>query len=271
MKILNSLLLVIVMAITVSAQEVVRKNIHSNKMNKDVKTIIIVPKLQKEKKYKTVYILHGFSASPERAYEHDIPNLEKLAEKYQTIYILPDGNYSSWYVDSPIDSKSQYETFIGEELVHYIDENYPTEGNKNSRGILGWSMGGYGALSIGLAKHETFSAVGSVCGALDFNRFGASYHNYQVDSVLGDLKKLPSQYFTFNKIGQMKANAQYYIIDCGTEDSEMIEMNRDFHQRLTKEKVEHLYIESPGVHNPDYWRKALVNQLALFNEHFDKL
>lgn len=271
MKILNSLLFVVVMSITVSAQKVIRQNIHSDKMDKDVKTIIITPKIQKEKKYKTVYILHGYSASPERAYVHDIPNLEKLAEKYQTIYILPDGNYNSWYVDSPIDSISQYETFIGEELVHFIDENYPAKRDKNARGILGWSMGGYGALNIGLAKNEIFSAVGSVCGALDFNRFGASYHAYQVDNVLGDLKTLPSQYFTFNKIEQMKSNAQYYIIDCGTEDSEMIEMNRDFHQRLTKEKVEHLYIESPGVHNADYWRKALRNQLALFNNHFDKL
>lgn len=270
MKILNRLLIIVLLSVTVSAQQVIHKNVHSNKMNKDVKTIIVVPKFKKDKLYKTVYILHGFSASPERAIQHDIPNLEKMAEKYETIYILPDGNYSSWYVDSPIDSKSQYETFIGQELVHYIDANYPTKKDKKYRGITGWSMGGYGALSIGLAKNETFSAVGSVCGALDFSSFGESYHNYQVDKVLGDLAKLPSSYFMFNKINKMKSNNQYYIVDCGTEDTEMIGMNRDFHERLTKEKIEHLYIESPGVHNANYWRKALGNQLVLFNEYFDK-
>lgn len=269
MKIFSNLFLIILLSITVSAQQVIHQNVHSDKMNKDVKTIIVSPKLKKGKTYKTVYILHGFSASPERAYKQDVPNLEKLSEKFQTIYILPDGNYSSWYIDSPINSKSQYETFIGEELVRFIDANYPTKKEKHSRGILGWSMGGYGALSIGLAKQETFSAVGSICGALDFNQFGESYHNYQVDQVLGDFTKLPARYFMFNKIEQMKSSDQYYIVDCGTEDTEMIGMNRDFHTLLTKEKIEHLYIESPGVHNAAYWRKAIVNQLSLFNENFD--
>ena len=182
---------------------------------------------------------------------------------------MPDGNFNSWYVDSPVDKSSQYQTFIGKELVDFIDANYPTIQNRKSRGILGWGMGGYGALNIGIFYQSTFGIAGSSCGALDFNRFGENFHNYQVDKVLGDFKSLPKQYFTFEKTKQMAKANQFYILDCGTEDSQMIDMNRDFHELLTSEKIEHLYIESPGSHDPKYWNKSLANQLALFENYFN--
>lgn len=180
---------------------------------------------------------------------------------------MPDGNFNSWYVDSPVDKASQYQTFIGKELVEFIDANYPTIQSRNSRGILGWSMGGYGAMNIGIAHQNTFSIVGSSCGALDFNRFGENYHNYQVDKVLGNFKSLSKDYFTFQKINKMISSNQFYILDCGTEDTQMIDMNNEFHKLLTAQKVEHLYIESPGAHDPEYWSKSLSNQLDLFEGH----
>jgi len=267
MKTLLSTAIIIALSLTVSAQDIIHKKVFSKKMNKEINTVIITPKLVGGKTYKTIYILHGYSGNPDRTYKEDIPNLAEKSQKYNTIYILPDGNFNSWYVDSPVDKTSQYQTFIGKELVEFVDANYPTIQNRNSRGILGWSMGGYGAMNIGIAYHNTFSIVGSSCGALDLNRFGESYHNYQVDKVLGSFKSLSKDYFTFEKINQMTSSNQFYILDCGTEDTQMIEMNRDFHKLLTAQKAEHLYIESLGVHDPKYWSKSLSNQLDLFESH----
>jgi len=86
---------------------------------------------------------------------------------------------------------------------------------------------------------------------------------------LGDFKSLSKEYFTFDKTKKMEQANQFYIVDCGTEDTQMIDMNRDFHQLLTNEKIEHLYIESPGGHDPKYWNKSLANQLALFENYFN--
>lgn len=267
MKTLFSITIFLVLTLTVSAQDIIHKKVFSKKMNKEINTVIVTPKFVKDKNYKTVYILHGYSGNPDRTYKEDIPNLAEKSQKYNTIYILPDGNFNSWYVDSPVDKASQYQTFIGKELVEFIDANYPTIQNRNSRGILGWSMGGYGAMNIGIAYQNTFSIVGSSCGALDFNRFGENYHNYQVDKVLGNFKSLPKDYFTFQKINKMISSNQFYILDCGTEDTQMIDMNNEFHKLLTAQKVEHLYIESPGAHDPEYWSKSLSNQLDLFEGH----
>lgn len=101
-------------------------------MNKKIKTIIITPDIQPATTYPSVYILHGFSGNPDRTIKQDIPDLVQKAQEYKTIYVLPDGNYSSWYVDSPIVKDSQYQTFIGKELVEFIDKNYPVKAEKNS-------------------------------------------------------------------------------------------------------------------------------------------
>lgn len=259
-----------IFSLSTQAQQLKKENIYSAKMNIEIETVIITPIIEKGKTYKSVYILHGYSGNPTRTYQQDIPNLQQKAIENNTIYILANGNYNSWYVDSPLKADSQYQTFIGEELVTYIDANYPTITDKASRGILGWSMGGYGAINIGTHYPDTFSIIGSSCGALDFNRFGKGYIGYQVDLVLGSLDSLDQAYFTFNKIDLITSSHQMLILDCGTEDDQMIQMNRDFHLLLTSHSIPHLYIESLGDHNPSYWNKSLNNQLSLFENFFVK-
>lgn len=250
-----------------SAQKIITQNVYSLKMNKSIKTIIITPEIKKGKLYKTVYILHGYSGNPTRTYEKDIPDLAKKSQEFETIYVLADGNYNSWYVDSSINENSQYSTFIGKELVNYIDSHFPTIQNKKSRGILGWSMGGFGAVHIGTKYDQNFSVIGSTCGALDFTYFGENYKNYQVEDVLGLFEKLPSEYLVGNVADKMKTADQIYIFDCGTEDELMIDLNRNFHKILTSKKIDHLYTESLGKHDTAYWSKALSNQLCLFENY----
>jgi len=213
--------------------------------------------------------LHGFSGNPERTYAQDIPELARKAKIYQTIYIIPDGNFSSWYVDSPLDKSSQYQTFVDKELIQYIDAKYPTIKNRESRGILGWSMGGYGALHIGLQNSKLYSVVGSVCGALDFTQFGPYYEQFKVDKVLGSSQQLDPSYLIFQKDRSMNNTDQKIILDCGTEDM-LLNMNRDFHQYLTKNNIDHLYMESKGQHDTAYWSKALSLQLLLFSQYLHK-
>lgn len=257
-------------SLSFSAQKIISQKVYSPKMKKDIETIIITPEIKKGKLYKTVYILHGYSGNPNRTYKQDIPDLVKKSEQFQTIYVLPDGNFNSWYVDSQINSKSQYSTFIGKELIDYVDSHFPTIKDRKSRGILGWSMGGFGAVNVGLNYNQTFSVVGSTCGALDFTYFGEGYKNYQVEDVLGAFEKLPSEYQINSRAEKMKNADQYYIFDCGTEDEQMIEMNRNFHKKLTNKEVEHFYTESLGKHDSEYWSKALSNQLSLFENHFQR-
>jgi len=64
---------------------------------------------------------------------------------------------SSWYVNSPV--TGNWEDFMIQELVPYIDANFRTLPNRNSRGIAGDFMGGYGAIRFGMKYPDVFGSV----------------------------------------------------------------------------------------------------------------
>jgi hypothetical protein len=63
----------------------------------------------------------------------------------------------SWYVNSPV--TGNWEDFLIRELVPYIDKNFRTLPRRDSRGIAGDFMGGYGAIRFGMRYPEVFGAV----------------------------------------------------------------------------------------------------------------
>ena len=74
---------------------------------------------------------------------------------------------ASWYWNSPVDPKSQYETFISDELIKAIDSKYKTIKNRTGRAITGLSMGGHGALYLAIKHQDVFGAAGSMSGGVD--------------------------------------------------------------------------------------------------------
>ena len=137
-------LVVICIGTNMFSQKVDSVSIYSASMDREIKTLVIHPSESTDKKLPTVYILHGYSGYPKRTLTKDIPSLSTLSEAMQMIFVLPDGQYDSWYINSP---HLQYETFIAEELTGFIQKNYPSDQSKTA--LMGWSMGGHGALYIG--------------------------------------------------------------------------------------------------------------------------
>ena len=64
---------------------------------------------------------------------------------------------SSWYVNSPV--TGNWEDFMVQDLVPYVDANFRTLPNRDSRGILGDFMGGYGAIRFGMKHPDVFGTV----------------------------------------------------------------------------------------------------------------
>jgi enterochelin esterase-like enzyme len=64
---------------------------------------------------------------------------------------------SSWYVNSPV--TGNWEDFMVQDLVPYIDANFRTLASSDSRGILGDFMGGYGAIRFGMKHPDVFGTV----------------------------------------------------------------------------------------------------------------
>jgi enterochelin esterase-like enzyme len=64
---------------------------------------------------------------------------------------------SSWYVNSQ--ATGNWEDFAIKELVPYIDANFRTLPTRDSRGIAGHFMGGYGAIRLAMEHPDIFGSV----------------------------------------------------------------------------------------------------------------
>ncbi len=82
--------------------------------------------------------------------------------------VLPQGE-DGWYVDSPAQPEARYNAYL-EDVVAWAERTLPIARVPAGRGIVGWSMGGYGAVRFAQTHPGQFGFVASVIGLLDFPR-----------------------------------------------------------------------------------------------------
>jgi len=150
----------------------------------DRNVIIYLPpsyKKQPNRRYPVVYFLHGYGINADRYW--NIMKVPETADKdmltgsaKEMILVHPDAftvYNGSMYSSSP--TTGDWETFIAEDLVSYIDSHYRTIPNRMSRGLSGHSMGGYGTMRIGMKRPDVFSslyAMSSCCLTASLNPGG---------------------------------------------------------------------------------------------------
>jgi S-formylglutathione hydrolase FrmB len=243
--------------------------VFSAAMNKNIKTCVIIPDSYKKsnKKFPVVYLLHGYSGNY-ATWVKSFKEVTEQVDKYGFIVIGVDGNYSSWYFDSPIDLTFKYETYIIDELVPFIDRNYKTIASRVGRAISGLSMGGHGALYLSFKHQDVFGAAGSMSGGVDFRPFS---EKWDIKKRLGSIAEFPENWeknTVVNMLGLVETNNLNLIIDCGVNDF-FIDVNRELHKKMLVLKIKHDYIERPGKHNIEYWENSLKFQLLFFYNFFN--
>ena len=255
-------------SVKLSAGTVDTVSVYSNSMHKQIKAVIIKPDTYgtTENGFPVVYLLHGYGGWYSN-WIIRVPELKDYADMYQTIIVCPDGDKSSWYFDSPVDSAYRYETFISFELVAYVDRSFKTLTDKKHRAITGLSMGGHGGLFLGLRHAAVFGAAGSMSGAVDLKGIR---NKYEMIERIGDTISHAKEWHdlaVINLIEKYTATNVKIIFDCGDKDF-LIESNRRLHEKMKLLKIPHQYTERPGVHNWDYWKNAIPFQLLFFQQFF---
>ncbi|MBS1513368.1 MAG: esterase family protein [Bacteroidetes bacterium] len=244
-------------------------SIFSNAMHKAINCVIVKPSVYKKKTlhFPVVYLLHGYSGSYSD-WIKKVPQIQNLADEDSLIIVCPDGAYSSWYFDSPIDSTYRYETYVSTEVVQYVDAHYKTIAGKNHRAITGLSMGGHGGLFLGLRHPETFGAAGSMSGGVDLSE---SRNRFDIIKRIGDTIASAQNWYDYSVVNMVEhyANTPVKIIfDCGVNDF-FIKGNRKLHENMIRLHIKHDYIERPGEHNWEYWSNAVIYQLYFFKQFFN--
>jgi len=138
----------------------------------DREVLVYLPasyKTSRGRRYPVVYMLHGFTDDPDHwwGFKQHFINLPEVLDKAfadgsakETIVAMPNSYTAfqgSMYSNSV--TTGAWEDYVAQELVAYIDGHYRTLANAASRGLAGHSMGGYGALKIGMKHPEVYSSL----------------------------------------------------------------------------------------------------------------
>ena len=119
----------------------------------------------RNRRYPVAYLLHGYGLTGERwmtfAKMSDAADTQMAAGTVkEMILVNPDSwtkNGGSMYSSSP--TSGDWESFMADDLVKYIDSHYRTIATRESRGLGGHSMGGYGTVRIGMKRPDVFSSL----------------------------------------------------------------------------------------------------------------
>src|SRR6201996_8732187 len=140
-------------------------NLEGDAVDRDV-IVFLPPSYAKEKsrRYPVVYALHGYSIGADQ-WTHEIHAPQTIESAFaqganEMIVVLPDSKTiynGSMYSSSA--TTGDFEKFIWHDLVAYIDAHYRTLAARQSRGLAGHSMGGYGVARIGMKHADVFGAL----------------------------------------------------------------------------------------------------------------
>ena len=140
-------------------------NLEGDAVDRDV--IVFLPpsyRHDKHRRYPVVYALHGYSIGAEQwTGEIHVPQTIEgafaLGAK-EMIVVLPDSktiHNGSMYSSSI--TTGDFEKYISRDVIEYIDAHYRTIPDRMSRGLVGHSMGGYGASRIGMKHPDVFGSL----------------------------------------------------------------------------------------------------------------
>lgn len=156
------------------AQGLVHGSFNSQSMGVEVGYNVFLPLgyAESERRYPVIYFLHGAGGdenSDAAAFAGVVARLIKENKIPPAICVFPNGGPRSGYRDN-LAGKTMVETAIVKELLPLIDQIYRTQPVRASRVIVGFSMGGAGAVRFALKYPELFSAAGAWAGAFMYPR-----------------------------------------------------------------------------------------------------
>ena len=206
-----------------------------------------------------LYLLHGLSD------DHTVwlrnTRIAQYARKYALAVIMPAVN-RSFYTDMAHGAK--YWTFVSEELPRVMESVFPIDRTRDGRFAAGLSMGGYGAMKLGLLKPERYAAVAALSAPLMLHRRGDVASGEPDDlmremmdifgSVTGMCEGDGNLELAARRLNAEDAPAM--LAACGTRDF-LYEANQAF-IALFGQKFGIRYLTQEGAdHTWDFWDKHI--------------
>jgi len=241
--------------------------VKTNKLKGRGDICVFVPPMANLEDLPLVILLHGVYGSAwvwsQKAGVH-ISALEMMesGEIPPMVIAMPsDGLWGDGSGYLPHNQKD-FESWIVDDVPNAVIENIPSVSKKSELFISGLSMGGFGALRLGVKYHNRFKAISGHSSITDVEQMvlfvEESLDNYKQEDAWENS--------VWGLIKRNKNHLPHLRFDCGSED-QLIAYNRKLHEQLEEHEIPHIYEEFNGAHEWTYWSEHVKDTLRFFASH----
>ncbi|MFH0990361.1 MAG: alpha/beta hydrolase family protein [bacterium] len=255
---------------TTFSQVTVREDsLNSPSVGMTMKYLVLLPDgyEKSQERYPALYLLHGFGGDYTNWVKQT--DLVRYAKQYRFIIVTPDAK-NSWYTNSAVNARAKYEDYIMKDLITTIDQRYRTLQSKYHRAIIGLSMGGYGALKLGMKYPSKYFFAAGLSPAIQFpSRLNdTAIVNRRSKESIQSLKDIfgekQGDSWLANDVFVLAEKAKpntlpYLYLAVGSQDGipEIIDETHRFAATLRKLNIPFEMHESPGAHEWRFWDKEI--------------
>ncbi|MHB8996898.1 MAG: alpha/beta hydrolase [Armatimonadota bacterium] len=237
-------------------------NYSSPSLGKDTQCCILLPeRVAQEGPYPVFYLLHGLS-DDYSAWQR-WSSIEQFVRDLPLIVVMADGD-RSFYTDAT--EGQAYESALVKDLIGFVDRHFQTISSREGRAIGGLSMGGYGAMKLGLKYPDLFCSVSAHSGVYlhvkecwwdkDDNAWMAEAARiYGTEQACRE----NDPFALAENIDPKQAPAIW--MDCGVDDG-LLRDSQELHAHFEKLGLKHIYNEFPGSHSWPYWNEHVQQAIA---------
>jgi putative tributyrin esterase len=242
---------------------------HSPALNREMPYRAMLPSnIGPAQKLPVVYLLHGAGGG-----FRDWSNYSDVARFAPAglILVMPEGG-SSYYTNALDPPQDRYEDYITSDLISDVEHRFPAAPGRTNRAIVGLSMGGFGAVKIGLRRSDLFSFVGGLSSAIDvprrafsIRRFGQSRRFHSIFGGGGSETRRENDPFVLVGWASPKT-APYLFLTCGEQEG-LLPANREFAALLAQHHFRYQFDTMRGGHDWNQWNAWLPVLFASLIEH----
>jgi S-formylglutathione hydrolase FrmB len=243
---------------------------HSETRQKEVRFWAFSPQPEEPgQRYPVLYLLHGATGDYGDWRSHGRQQLLDLASRYGLVIVTPDGDSYGWYLDSPVEAGSAFESYFFDELIPYVEQGagLPVAEGPSSRAIVGLSMGGHGALSLALRHPRAFRSASSMSGILDLTSHPKSWEIADRLGPLEEHRALWEEHSVTQLLRRGAGPELPILFACGDADRAAWTENLALHEKLTGANRDHEWRSSPEGHSWTFWMSELPHHVAFAAEY----
>jgi putative tributyrin esterase len=242
---------------------------HSVSLQRDMPYRIILPStFPHDGKLPVVYLLHGGGGG-----YRDWSNYSDVSRFAESglILVMPEGN-SSYYMNARARPEDRYEDYITKDLISDVEARFPAASGRETRAILGVSMGGFGAVVLSFKHPDLYVFAGGLSPALDvptrpfsFRRMSQYRAHTRIFGAWGTVTRRANDPYHLAETVDPE-RIPYLFLTCGQQEG-LLPPNQRFAALLKKRGFKYEFHAGPGGHDWNQWNRRLPDLFESLRHH----